>query len=83
MIVQRGFKAPDDLASARLRRAPAGYFYEAITSGYKTMFPMNDQVPVRDRWAIVAYIRALQERKTSTGASMPLKQQVANAGGLE
>jgi hypothetical protein len=43
-----------------LRQAPAGYFYDVITNGFGAMQDYSVQVPVRDRWAIVAYIRALQ-----------------------
>lgn len=60
MIVRRGFPAPPSYHSARLRRAPDSHFYQVITHGYGVMYPYADRVAPRDRWAIVAYIRALQ-----------------------
>ena len=59
-VVQRGFPHPPDFHSARLRNAPDRLFFDAITNGYGAMFPYASRVPVADRWAIVAYIRALQ-----------------------
>ena len=59
-IVRRGFSRPVSFQDMRLRREPLGYFYEAITRGYKSMLPMNDQIPASDRWAIAGYVRALQ-----------------------
>jgi mono/diheme cytochrome c family protein len=60
MIVRRGFPAPPSYHSERLRHAPDSHFFQVITHGYGVMYPYADRVPVRDRWAIVAYIRALQ-----------------------
>ncbi len=60
MVVKRGFRAPPSYHIERLRQAPAGYFYDVITNGFGAMQDYSVQVPVRDRWAIVAYIRALQ-----------------------
>lgn len=60
MIVQRGFPAPPSYHTARLRNAPDSHFYQVITDGYGVMYPYADRVSPYDRWAIVAYIRALQ-----------------------
>jgi mono/diheme cytochrome c family protein len=60
MIVKRGFPAPPSYHSARLRQAPDSHFYEVITHGYGVMYPYADRVAPLDRWAIAAYIRALQ-----------------------
>jgi mono/diheme cytochrome c family protein len=60
MIVKRGFSPPPSFHLERLRDAPAGHFYNAITNGYGAMYSYASRVPVDDRWAIVAYIRALQ-----------------------
>lgn len=60
MIVRRGFPAPPSFHTARLRRAPDGHFFRVITHGYGAMYPYADRVSPDDRWAIVAYIRALQ-----------------------
>jgi hypothetical protein len=60
IIVQRGYRAPSSLHVDRLRQAPAGYFFDVMTRGFGAMPDYASQVPPRDRWAIVAYIRALQ-----------------------
>ena len=60
MIVQRGFKAPPSFHTDRLRQAPAGHFFDVITNGFGVMYDYRSRVPVEDRWAIAAYIRALQ-----------------------
>ncbi|MFC3283521.1 c-type cytochrome [Litchfieldella rifensis] len=60
MVVQRGFPPPPTLHSERLRRAPLRYFVDVITDGYGVMYSYRDRVPVKDRWAIAAYIQALQ-----------------------
>lgn len=60
MIVQRGFPRPPSYHTARLRAAPAKHFYDVITDGYGVMYSYAARVPPADRWAIAAYIRALQ-----------------------
>lgn len=60
MVVRRGFKQPPSYHIDRLRNAPVGHIYDVITNGYGAMLNYAQQVQVRDRWAIVAYIRALQ-----------------------
>ncbi len=60
MIVQRGFPPPPSLHLDRLRDAPVGHFYEVITNGFGVMYPYASRVEPADRWAIAAYIRALQ-----------------------
>lgn len=60
MIVRRGFKQPESYHSARLRSMPLGYYFDVMTNGFGVMSSYALQVPVRDRWAIAAYIRALQ-----------------------
>lgn len=60
VVAKRGFPHPPDYALKRLREAPIGHFYEVITNGYGIMYSYADRVPPSDRWAIVAYIRALQ-----------------------
>ncbi len=59
-IVQRGYTPPPSFHIERLRRAPPGHFFEITTKGYGSMPSYKSQVPPRDRWAIAAYIRALQ-----------------------
>lgn len=60
MIVRRGFSKPTSYHTEQLRNAPVGHFYDVITNGWGRMNGYASQVPVADRWAIVAYIRALQ-----------------------
>jgi mono/diheme cytochrome c family protein len=60
MIVQRGMIRPPSYHIERLREAPVGHFYDVITNGYGAMYSYADRITPNDRWAIVAYIRALQ-----------------------
>ncbi len=71
MIVQRGFRQPPSLHEDRLREAPAGYFFDIITHGFGAMQDYATQVPVADRWAISAYIRALQLSQRATLNEVP------------
>ena len=59
-IVQRGYTAPPSYHIERLRKAPVGYLFAVISEGYGSMPSYGAQIPVRDRWAIVGYLRALQ-----------------------
>jgi len=59
-IVHRGFPAPPSYHIERLRQAPDRHFVDVIAQGYGLMYPYADRVSPADRWAIVAYIRALQ-----------------------
>lgn len=60
MVVQRGFPRPPNFHEARLVAAPDAYFVDVITHGHGVMYSYADRVPPADRWAIAAYIRALQ-----------------------
>lgn len=60
MIVQRGFSRPPSFHDERLRGEPAGHYFEVITRGHGAMYSYASRIPPRDRWNIVAYIRALQ-----------------------
>lgn len=60
MIVRRGFVAPPTYHDDRLRNAPVGHFYDVMTNGWGRMSSYAAQIQPADRWAIVAYIRALQ-----------------------
>ncbi len=71
MIVQRGFTPPPSYHSDRLRQAPVGHFFDVITNGTGSMPGYADQVTVPDRWAIVAYIRALQLSQNATVSDVP------------
>jgi mono/diheme cytochrome c family protein len=59
-IVERGYTPPPSYHIERLRRAPVGRFFAVMTEGYGSMPDYRQQIPPRDRWAIAAYIRALQ-----------------------
>ena len=60
MVARRGFPHPPSYHSDKLRNAPDAHFYNVITNGYGVMYSYADRVEPRDRWAIIAYIRALQ-----------------------
>jgi mono/diheme cytochrome c family protein len=60
MIVRRGFRRPPSYHTDQLRQAPVGHFFDVMTNGWGAMPSYAAMVPVTDRWAIVAYIRALQ-----------------------
>jgi mono/diheme cytochrome c family protein len=60
MVVRRGYKQPPSFHIDRLRSSPVGYLYNVITEGFGVMPPYASQIPPEDRWAIVAYVRALQ-----------------------
>ncbi len=71
MIVRRGFKQPTSYHDQRLIESPDGYIYNVIKNGFGVMQDYSAQVPVKDRWAIVAYIRALQYGQRATLADVP------------
>ena len=71
MIVQRGFRQPLSFHIDRLRQAPAGYFFDVMTNGFGTMYSYADRIQPKDRWAIVAYIRALQLSQNATLEDVP------------
>jgi mono/diheme cytochrome c family protein len=60
MIVERGMPRPPSYHDERLRKEADQHFFDVITNGYGVMYSYAARVPPRDRWAIVAYIRALQ-----------------------
>lgn len=71
MIVQRGFKHPPTFHQQRLRNAPLGHFYEVISFGWGAMPDYAAQIKPEDRWAIAAYIRALQLSQDAPQADVP------------
>ena len=82
MIVMRGMKRPPTYHQDRLRQAPNGYFYDVITNGFGQMYNYAAQVPPRDRWAIVAYVRALQLSRNARVADLPAEvREKLNSGG--
>jgi mono/diheme cytochrome c family protein len=88
-IVERGYTPPPSFHIERLRRAPVGHFFDVMTNGYGSMPDYRQQIPVRDRWAIAAYVRALQLSQHYPAAELTddmrrewdRQQQAAKAGG--
>lgn len=66
MIVRRGFRRAASFHTDALRQAPVGHYFDAITNGWGAMPSYAPQIPPYDRWAIVAYIRALQLSNQNT-----------------
>ena len=77
MIVQRGFPAPPSYHTDRLRQAPIQHFYDVITNGYGAMYSYAQRGPSADRWAIIAYIRALQASQDAKPANVPENERSA------
>jgi mono/diheme cytochrome c family protein len=87
MIPRRGFTKPpsllDDLSRGYrlrgrdlpLRDAPVGYYFEVVTNGFGAMPDYASQIPPADRWAVVAYVRALQLSQRATAADLPPEEQ--------
>jgi mono/diheme cytochrome c family protein len=69
MVVRRGYRRPQSFHTDQLRQAPVGHFFDVMTNGWGAMPSYAPQVPVRDRWAIVAYIRALQLSQNQQGGT--------------
>jgi mono/diheme cytochrome c family protein len=76
VIVQRGFRRPPSYHTERLRNAPLGYFFDVMTNGFGAMPEYAAQISARDRWNIVAYIRALQLSQNASAADVPAGQRV-------
>jgi mono/diheme cytochrome c family protein len=77
MIVRRGFPPPPSYHTDRLRQAPVQHFYDVITNGYGAMYSFADRVQPADRWAIAAYIRALQRSQNAKVADLPSNERGA------
>jgi mono/diheme cytochrome c family protein len=71
MIVQRGYKPAGNFHTDRLRNAPLGHFFSVITNGYGAMPDYAAQLTPEDRWAVTAYVRALQLSQNATAADVP------------
>ena len=74
-IVQRGFSPPPNVHTEQLRNLPNGKMFDVITNGYGAMYPYGDRVTPEDRWAIIAYIRALQLSQNATINDVPADQR--------
>ena len=83
MIVRRGFRKPPSYHIDRLRQAPNGYLYDVISSGFGAMPDYAAQVAPVDRWAIVAYVRALQLSQNASLNDVPAtsRAELARGGG--
>jgi mono/diheme cytochrome c family protein len=79
-IVQRGFSPPPSYHTDRLRQAPVGYLFGVVTNGLGSMPSYAAQVPVPDRWAIIAYIRALQLSQNAAFNDLPADAQATLGG---
>jgi mono/diheme cytochrome c family protein len=77
MIVRRGYRKPPSFHEDRLRQAAPGYTYDVITNGFGAMPDYAQQIPVRDRWAIVAYITALQRSQHAAADRLPAEARAA------
>jgi len=75
MIVQRGFRQPPSYHEDRLVNAPVGYFFDVMTNGFGAMQDYAAQVPVSDRWAIAAYMKALQLSRRATMEDVPAERR--------
>ena len=71
MVAMRGMKRPPSYHQERLRLVPNGYVYDVMTNGFGQMLGYSAQIPLRDRWAIIAYIRALQLSRNMKAADLP------------
>jgi mono/diheme cytochrome c family protein len=77
MIVERGFPAPPALDDKRIAAAPTSHYVDVITDGYGIMYSFAERVAPGDRWAIAAYIRALQRARSGALADVPAAQKAA------
>jgi mono/diheme cytochrome c family protein len=77
MIVRRGFRKPPSLHIDRLKEAPAGHHFDVMTRGFGLMPAYGHQIQPKDRWAIVAYIRALQLSQGATLDDVPASARAA------
>jgi mono/diheme cytochrome c family protein len=75
MVVQRGYRRPPSYLDDRLRNAPVGHFFDVITNGFGAMPDHAAEIEARDRWAIAAYIRALQLSGHATLDDVPAAER--------
>ncbi len=81
MIVRRGYRRPPTYHSDRLRQVSAGYIYDVITNGFGAMPDYAAQIQPQDRWAIVAYVRALQYSQQASLQDVPPEARAQLAAG--
>jgi hypothetical protein len=75
MVVQRGLRKPPSFHIDRLRQAPIGHYFDVMTSGFGAMPDYRAQVSVADRWAIAAYVKALQLSQHAAVADVPAERR--------
>jgi len=75
MIVRRGYRQPPSFHIERLRTAPLGQYYDVMTNGFGAMPDYRAQITPRDRWAIAAYVRALQLSQHAPAAEFPQEER--------
>ena len=79
LIIKRGLSAPPSYHLPRLINAADGHLYDVIANGYGSMYSYGSRVPTKDRWAIVAYIRALQLSQRAPASAVPAGQDINKA----
>jgi hypothetical protein len=77
MVVRRGFRQPTSFHDERLRAALPGHYFDVMTNGFGSMSSYASQVPVHDRWAIAAYIRALQLSQRASLEDVPASERAS------
>jgi mono/diheme cytochrome c family protein len=82
MIVERGYAQAGNFHTARLQAAPLGHFFNVITNGYGSMPDYSAQLTPADRWAVVAYIKALQLSQNATEGDVASGQHVEHLGDI-
>ena len=82
MVAVRGMKHPPSYHQDRLRQVPNGYMYDVVINGFGAMYGYSAQIPPRDRWAIIAYVRALQLSRNAKAADLPaeLREKLDQGG---
>jgi len=83
MIVRRGYRRPPSYHIERLRQAPDGYIYDVITNGFGAMPDYSAQLSPNDRWAVVAYVRALQLSQNAKLEDVPADARGQLNGGRQ
>ena len=83
MVVRRGLKPPPSIHIDRLRETQVGYTFDVITNGYGVMYSYASRIPTRDRWAIAAYVKALQLSQNATVDDVPESERTRLLGGGE
>jgi mono/diheme cytochrome c family protein len=81
MVAMRGMKHPPSFHQDRLRAEPNGYIYDVVTNGFGAMYGYSAQIPLRDRWAIIAYLRALQLSRNAPAKDLPANLREKLMGG--